>query len=135
MAQRGRPIRKLNDRKATVVHNELLKENPEGFSDELPDANPVVLANHIPEYRMVQFLNGRDSGFPLEFHYSTATHPLKQYKLLHGKEYNLPVEVIEHLEQCNVPEYGYREGADGLPEMYVKGRKYLYQLRAARKVA
>jgi len=129
MAPRGRPMKRLNDEKSAVVEENHLKENPEGFSDELPPVNQVVIAKHIPEYRKVQFLNGRDPGYMLEFHYCTGTHPLKQYKLHHGHEYNLPVEVIEHLESCNQPIYSYRAGADGHPEMYISSRKYLYQLR------
>lgn len=135
MAPRPRPMKRLNDSKPAIVHEELLKENPEGIPDELPEPNPVVLAKHIPERRRVQFLNGRDPGYPLEFHYCSGTHPIKQYKLLHGHEYELPIEIIEHLEQCNQPQYGYRHGLDGHPEMFVKGRTYFYQLRNVPKKA
>ncbi len=124
-------MKRLNDAKPEIVEDNFLKQDPEGFSDEAP----VVIAKTIPEYRKVQFLNGRDAGYPLEFHYCTGTHPLKQYKLLHGFEYDLPVEVIEHLEQCNEPQYGYRTGVTGHPEMYTKSRKYLYQCRVVPRKA
>jgi len=89
----------------------------------------------VPEHRRVQFLNGRDPGIPLEFHYSTKTHPLKQYKLIHGHEYDLPIEVIEHIESCAERNYGYRTGADGHPEMYTKSLKYIFQCKSVKRAA
>ena len=89
----------------------------------------LVVAKAIPEYREIVFLNGRDPGYPLDFHYSSKTHPLKIYKLLHGQTYKLSVEVIEHLETRSEPQYAYRKGLDGHPEMYVISRKYIFQCR------
>lgn len=120
-------MKRLNDQKSEIVNENFLKQDPEGFPEA--EAPLVVIAKHIPEMKKVQFLNGRDPGYPLEFHMATKTHPLKQYKLLHGHEYDLPLEVVEHLEQCNEPQYGYRTGLDGHPEMYIKSRRYLYQCR------
>ena len=129
-------MRKLNDAKSEVIAENILKQNPEGF--ESTDDNihaQVVVTNHVPEYRRVVFINRRDPGYPLDFHYASKTHPLKIYKLLHGIEYNLPVEVIEHLEGCAENQYAYRKGLDGHPEMYVSGRKYIFQLRNPPKKA
>ncbi len=125
--------RKLNDQRVQVVHEEVLKENPDGFSDELADPNPVVIAKHIPEYRRVQFLNGRDPGVALQFHYSSGTHPLKQYTLYHGYEHDLPVEVITHLESCNEPQYGYRKNERDEVESFIKSRKFIFQFRTPPK--
>lgn len=124
-------MRPLNDAKAEVIAENVLKQNPEGFESTDDYVAPVVISNHIPEFRKVIFLNGRDPGLPLDFHYASKNHPLKTYKLLHGHEYNLQVEVIEHLESCSEPQYGYRRGMDGHPEMYIVSRKFLYQLRNA----
>ena len=130
----ARPRKILNEAKSEVIASEILKESPEGLP-EAKLAPTVVIANKVPEYRKIVFVNGRDPGYPLEFHYASATHPLKQYKLLHGHEYNLPVEIIDHLESCNEPQYAYRKGMDGHPEMYIASRKYIFQCRNAPKAA
>ena len=129
--------RRLNTQKAEVIHENYLKETPDGFSEpQLPGGiTGVVVADKIPEIRHVQFLNGRDPGRELMFHYHSATHPLKHYTLFHGKEYDLPVEIIEHLESCAEKQYGYRMGPNGHPEMYTKSLKYLYTCKSARKAA
>ena len=117
--------KKLNDQKKEVINEEFLKA-----SDSIPSEHDIVIAKHIPEIRKVMFINQRDPGYCLEFHYASATHPLKQYKLLHGFEYDLPIEIISHLESCAEKQYGYRKGLDGCPEMYVKGLKYNFSFRA-----
>lgn len=127
----GKSKKILNDAKSEVIEKEFLQENPEG----LPDASGIVITKYIPPMKRIVFLNGRDPGVPLEFHYASKFHPLKQYKLLHGHEYNLPEEVIEHLEQCSEPQYAYRKGADGHPEMYVVSRKYIFTCRNPQKKA
>lgn len=128
----GRPPKhkRLNEQKSEVIAKNILKESPEGLPPVDYDApEKVVIAKKMPEYREVTFLNGRDPGFPLDFHYASGTHPLKIYKLLHGQNYNLPVEIIEHLESRSEPVYGYRRGLDGLPEMYIQTRKFIFQCR------
>lgn len=133
---RPRRMQRLNDSKAEVISENLLKQNPEGFeSTNDLDLNRIVIAKHIPKYRKIVFLNGRDPGFPLDFHYASATHPLKIYKLIHGIEYDLPEEVIEHLESRAEFKYAYRKGLDGHPEMYVESYKYIFQCRNAPKRA
>lgn len=133
---RTQRMRRLNDAKSEVIAENILKQDPEGLQKtEDMQIDRVVIAKQIPEYRQVVFLNGRDPGYPLDFHYASATHPLKIYKLLHGQEYKLPVEIIEHLEGCNEPQYGYRRGLDGHPEMYITSRKYIFQLRTPPKKA
>lgn len=122
--------RRLNDASSQVIQEEILKQNPKG----LPDESGIVIATQIPEYRNVIFINQRDPGYPLEFHYASGTHPLKHYKLLDGKEHTLPVEVIEHLESCAERQYGYRKGMDGHPEMFTKGLKYIFTFRNPQKL-
>lgn len=138
MAPRGRPKKAtiLNGAKAEVVAANVLQENPEGLPPvDHAMIDKVVVVKQMPKLRKITFLNGRDPGVPLDFHYSSATHPLKIYKLLHGHDYELPEEVIDHLESCNEPQYAYKKGADGHPHMYVESRKYIFQCRNARKVA
>jgi hypothetical protein len=128
---------KLNTQKSEVVHEAWLQETPEGFSEPKGPVHDsgIVITNRIPEMRRIVFMNGRDPGQELMFHYHSKTHPLKHYTLFHGKEYDLPVEVIDHLENCAEKIYGYRQGASGHPEMYTKGLKYLYSCKTPRKVA
>jgi hypothetical protein len=127
---RPRRVRKLNDAKSEVIAENILQENPEGLPKvDHSKVDKIVVAKYIPEYRDITFLNGRDPGYPLDFHYSSKTHPLKLYKLLHGQNYKLPIEIIEHLEGRSEPVYGYRKGLDGHPEMYIVSRKFLFQCR------
>lgn len=121
----------LNDKPSEVIEANVLLENPEG----LPDSNGIVFNTHIPKMRKIQFVNGRDPGYPLEFHYHSKTHPLKHYTLYHGYNHDLPEEIIEHLENCAENQYGYRKSVHGHPEMYVKGQKYLYQCKNVRQAA
>lgn len=121
----------LNDKASAVIEDNILLENPEG----LPDQAGLVKCTSIPEMRKVQFVNGRDPGYPLDFHYHSKTHPLKQYTLHHGFDYDLPEEIIDHLENCCERQYGYRKSREGHPEMYVKGLKYLFQCKSVRKAA
>ncbi len=133
---RPRRMQRLNDKKSQVIAENVLRENPEGFeSTKEFDNDRIIIAKHVPKYRKVVFLNGRDPGYPLEFHYSSGTHPLKQYKLIHGEEYDLPEEVIEHLETRAEFKYAYRKGRDGHPEMFVESYKYIFQCRNAPKRA
>ena len=126
----ARTPRALNEAKAEVIAENVLQENPEGLPPvDIDMLDKVVVANQIPKYRKIVFINGRDPGYPLDFHYSSKTHPLKIYKLLHGQEYDLPEEIIEHLESCNEPVYAYRKGRDGHPEMFIESRKYIFQCR------
>lgn len=127
--------RRLTDEKAGVIAENILKAEPEGFSP-LPNPDSLMITKTVPEYRKVTFLNGRDAGYPLDFHYSSKTHPLKVYKLFHGKDYDLPVEIVEHLESRREPQYSYRKGDSGFQEHYISGYKYIFQLRnASRKRA
>lgn len=123
----ARNTKRLNNAKSAVIEENILKENPEG----VPDEHGIVIAKEkqIPKLRKIVFINQRDSGYPLEFHYASGTHPLRHYKLIHGHEHELPEEVIEHLESCAERQYGYRKGMDGHPEMYTKGLKYLFNCR------
>lgn len=128
--------KRLNDANSEVIENNILKENPEGF-DPVEEPDPVVISREIPKMETIIFTNNRDPGLPLEFHYHSATHPLKHYKLLHGHQYTLPLEVVRHLEgdnpscpqSCSEAQYGYRRGADGHPEMYVKSYKNNYMCK------
>lgn len=127
----ARPKSKLNEASAEVIEKNLLVENPE----DVPAINGIVLSTYIPEMRKIEFLNGRDPGHELMFHYSSKTHPLKHYTLFHGQQYDLAVEVIDHLESCCERVYAYRVGQGGHPEMYVKSLKYIFQCKNVKKAA
>lgn len=128
---------RLNDKPAEYIEENILKEEPEGLPSNptVPQEGQVVYSAVMPEMRRIQFLNGRDPGQELMFHYHTKTHPLKHYTLFHGKEYDLPVEIIEHLESCAEKQYAYRPGPGGHPEMYVKSLKYIFRCQNVRRAA
>ena len=94
--------------------------------DEVAEAlkeNQVVVVNEMPRVEKVVFRNQRDPGHVLEFHYSSKTHPFKQYKLVDGQQYDLPIEVIKNLEQCRENIEKYRRNSEGIPEIYIAGYK------------
>lgn len=129
-------VKKLNDMDSATIERNFLKEEP----DCLPPNEQVVVATEMQPYERIIFINNRDPGQALYFHYATKTHPLKQYTLMHGLEYNLPVEVIKHLEgqngadpySCHSRIYSARKNYEGLPENYVSGYKPYFQCRSVR---
>ena len=128
----SRPVSKFKDASSETIEKNYLQADPEGLPtmDSLPKEDSIVIAKRMPEMRRICFLNGRDPGQELMFHYHSKTHHLKHYTLFHGKEYDLPVEVIEHLENCRESQYGYRVNPNsGHPEMYTKGYKYIFQCK------
>lgn len=127
--------KKLNDTSGKEITEAFLKQDPEGLATTEDIEKKIVVAKHIPEMRRAVFLNQRDPGVALHFHYASATHPLKLYTLYHGFEHELPVEVIEHLETCGEAQYGWRKNSQGLPECFIKGHKYIFQFRNAKKAA
>lgn len=129
----ARPKSKLNESKSAVIEENILKDNPEGYEEI--DYSPIEVAPVLPKMERIVFRNDRDPGMPLEFHYHSKTHRIHGYKLFHGKEYTLPVEVIEHLENRCVPIYGYRRGPDGHPEMYIQSYKHQFSCKTVRNAA
>lgn len=127
----------LNGKSSKYIEENILKNDPEGLPlVDAPKENEIIPTKVVPEYRRVQFINGRDPGQALEFHYHSKTHPLKKYILFHGMEYDLPLEIIEHLEDCKQNHYGHRwNEAEGRTECFVKSFKYLYQCRSVRRAA
>lgn len=97
-------------------------ESIEQVATELKE-NQVVVAKEMPRYEKITFRNQRDPGYPLEFHYASKTHPFKQYKLIDGAQYELPLEVIRNLERCREDIHKYRKNSEGIPEVYVAGYK------------
>jgi len=129
-------VPKLNKMSSEVINKNFLEATP----DCIPTEQKVVIANEIPRYEKVVFVNNRDPGSTLYFHYSSGSHPLKHYTLAHGLEYDLPVEVIKHLEgqngndpfSCHARIYAERKNYEGMPENYVSGYKPYFQCRSVR---
>lgn len=93
------------------------------------------------KYEKITFINNRDPNRALEFFYVSKTHPYKRYHLHHGKEYNLPVEIIEHLEGSNPMDpntcqsFGYEDRFDarsGFTKSQITSYKPLYQCKTVR---
>lgn len=130
--------KRLNEQSQEVVHRNFLEENP-----DIPTEEKVVVAQEIPKYERILFLNQRDPGVMLHFHYSSKTHPLKHYDLMHGKEYDLPLEVIQHLEgqgkndpyACHKRMYSRRFRDDGISETYASDYVPYFQCRPVRRAA
>lgn len=128
---------KLNDKPQEYIEQNILMESPEGLPPcpTVPLEGEIVIARTIPVMKRIIFINGRDPGQELMFHYHSKTHPLKHYTLFHGKEYDLTEEIIEHLESRSEANYGHRTGHSGHPEMYYKAPKYLYRCQPVKKSA
>ena len=117
--QKKVPVEKLQEDHLTGPANESLEEVQEALQE-----NKVVIAKEKPDYESIVFRNQRDPGYPLEFHYSSKSHPFKQYKLIDGVAYQLPREVIRNLESCRENIEKYRKNHhSGLPEIYIAGYK------------
>ena len=112
------PVEQLQENHLTGPADEPVDK----VANDLKD-NQVVVIKETPKYEEVVFRNQRDPGYPLEFHYSSKTHPFKQYKLIDGQKYNMPLEVIRNLEGCRENQYKYRRNGEGIPEIYIAGYK------------
>lgn len=97
-------------------------ESIEKVAQELKE-NQIVIADSTPKYERVTFRNQRDPGYPLEFHYASKECPFKQYKLIDGHQYDLPIPVIKNLESCREDIHKYRRSSEGIPEIFVAGYK------------
>lgn len=130
-----RPKKNLNSKPSEYIEQNVLMENPEGLPPchTVPDMGAIVMAKKIPPMKHIEFVNQRDPGYPLDFHYHSKNHPLKHYTLYHGKRYDLSEEIVDHLESCAERQYGYRAGPNGHPEMYVKGLKYNFRCQPVKR--
>lgn len=92
----------------------------------------VVTFTEMPQMERIIFRNQRDPGHVLEFHYHSKENPFKQYKLIDGKEYTLPSEVVRNLESCRENVHKYKRNAEGIPEIYIAGYKSHFVCERAR---
>jgi len=131
--------KRLNDAPKEVVEKNFLNEDIEDLGIET-EAKPVLVAKEVPAMEIITFVNNRDPGVPLYFHYHSKTHPLKHYTLAHGSKYTLPVEVIRHLEgesvndpwSCHTRKYSRRMREDGVSETYASAYVPNFQCKAIR---
>lgn len=112
------PVEKLQEKFLSGPADQPIEQ----VSKDLKEDQVVVIPDR-PHYQKVIFRNQRDPGHPLEFHYSSKSHPFKMYKLIDGEKYDLPVEVIHNLQGCKELVHKYRKNRDGIPEIYVAGYK------------
>lgn len=97
-------------------------EEMEVVSKEMKEEQ-VVIADKVIPHERITFRNQRDPGHVLEFHWASAVHPFKQYKLIDGHQYTLPLEVIRNLESRRENIEKYRRNSEGIPEVYIAGYK------------
>lgn len=112
------PVEELQENHLTGPADESIEQ----IKNEMK-VDQVVVATNVPKVETVIFRNQRDPGHELHFHYASATHPFKMYKLIDGCQYDLPIEVIRNLESCRENIEKYRKGREGLPEIYIAGYK------------
>ncbi len=117
-AEKKLPVEKLQEDYLTGPANESIEQ----VRNELQE-DKVVIAKEIPRMETIIFRNQRDPGHVLEFHYHSKTSPFKQYKLIDGQRYDLPIEVIKNLESCRENIEKYRRSEAGIPEIYIAGYK------------
>lgn len=117
-AQKKIPVEKLQEEYLSGPADESIEQVAKELKEDV-----VVIVKEMPRLEKVVFRNQRDPGYPLEFHYASKTHPFKQYKLIDGQTYDLPVEVIRNLEGCRENVHKYRRSSAGIPEIYVAGYK------------
>ena len=119
------------------IEESFLKED----SKDIPINEKIITeAVPIPKMEKIIFINNRDPGCALQFHYASKTHPLKMYTLFHGHEHELQVEVIQHLEgtkpgdpwSCHSRKYGRREKPDGSTETYENSYVPYFQCKSVR---
>lgn len=111
--------------------------NPYSVPMDLPNKE-VVLQSNMPTMVRIRFFNLRDPGRELKFFLKTATHPLHHYTLFHDKEYDLPLEVVQHLEgmnpkmpnSCMMPIRKDKLADDGIQsQSYISSWKSLFQCK------
>lgn len=125
-----------------------MSKKPEGITVEqenqmrkneldLPNKE-VQVVQDMPKMVRIRFFNIRDPGRELKFFLSTKTHPLHHYTLLHDQEYDLPLEVVQHLEgmrsdmpnTCMSPIRKDRLARDGIQsESYISSWKSNFQCK------
>lgn len=76
----------------------------------------------------VEFLNVETPNLALKFCYGSTKRP-QNYTLLHGGVYELPEEVIKHLESRGTPLYQYRPDGSGRLAKSIQGYKPRFVLR------
>lgn len=111
-------------------------ENP----DQVPMKNTEVqlyTEANAPRMLRIRFFNLRDPGRELKFFLHTDTHPLHHYTLFHDTEYDLPEEVVHHIEgmgkqgeTCMSPIRKDRMSGNGVQsESYIHSWKSMFQCK------
>lgn len=132
--------RNLGELDKETVDRNFLSEQPDIDVNKV--VHPHSASMPVPTFSEIVFMNNRDPGITLHFHYASKTHPLRHYDLVHGQTYRLQDEVIRHLEgtneqdmwSCHKRLYGRRMKSDGVTETFVNGYTPYFQckhLRAA----
>jgi hypothetical protein len=114
------PIEQLQEKHLTGPAEEDIEDSEKAL--KVDEVVPTFSSSNNT-FERITFRNQRDPGMPLEFHAHTKDNPYKQYKLIDGKEYTLPKEIIKNLEGCRENIHKYRRNADGIPEIYIAGYK------------
>lgn len=132
---------RLNDCSGETIEKNFLEEEMDIPVNEV--VHPHCASQPIPKMEEIIFINNRDPGVTLHFHYASKTHPLRLYDLIHGQKYTLQEEVIQHLEgtnpfdpwACHQRLYGVQTMSDGTVKPCVTGYKSNFQCKPVRRAA
>jgi hypothetical protein len=109
-------------------------QDPSSVPMNFPNKEVHVMTE-MPKMCRIRFYNLRDPGRELKFFLSTKTHPLHHYTLYHDREYDLPLEVVQHLDginnnSCMVPIRRDKINPDsGVSESYIHSWKGMFQCK------
>lgn len=126
-------VKKLNEQNSEAIEKNFLSEDCAGLPNQT-----VHVYKEIPKMVKGVFINNRDPGVALMFHYKSKTHPLHHYTLYHGVKTELPEEIVFHLEgmndydpySCHRRLYGRKMNEDaGTSETYVNGYSSNFQFK------
>lgn len=113
------------------MQTELMEQSVKTVDQVLEQHDRAKFDKKKEETEMVEFYNIEEPGHPITFSYGQAKRA-KKYTLLHGGKYELPKEIINHLESRQTPMYDYRPNGTGKMVKMLTGYKSRFQCRTVR---
>lgn len=114
-----------------TMTTELQEQSVKTVDEVLEQQDRAKFERKKEELEYVEFYNIEEPGHPITFSYGPAKRT-KKYTLLHGGKYELPKEIINHLESRQTPMYDYRPDGNGRMTKYLKGYQSRFQCRTVR---
>lgn len=128
----GRPKGSKNKKPGEVnMQTELEEKSVKTVDQVLEQQDRAEFEKKKVETELIEFYNIEEPGHPITFSFGPAKRT-KKYTLLHGGKYELPKEIIHHLESRQTPMYDYKPDGLGRMSKYLKGYQSRFQCRAVR---